>query len=46
MIIQMNIDRYQEMLARDLGAEERCRVEQLFADADHRLAQASTSKNR
>ena len=46
MIIQMNIDRYQEMLARDLGAEERCRIERLLADADRRLAQGDTSKNR
>ena len=46
MIIQMNIDRYRQMLAWDLGAEERSHIEHLLADADRRLAQAGASKNR
>lgn len=46
MIIQMNIDRYREMLARDLGPEDRSLVEQLLADTACRLIQAGHSKNR
>jgi hypothetical protein len=44
-IIQMNVDRYREMLRLLLDDNTRARVEQLLGEARHQLALASEMKD-
>jgi len=44
-IIQMNVDRYREMLKRRLDDETRVRVEQLLGEAKFQLALATDLKD-
>jgi len=45
-IIQMNVDRYREMLSFRLDEETRVRIEQLLEEAKRHLALANDLKNR
>jgi len=45
-IIQMNVDRYREMLSSRLDDETRARIEQLLSEAKRHLALAIEMKQR